>query len=96
MVHRVNDRNSYLRHCDELSVLNLRAMAAKTTMSTSINTSMELDRHSRDDSRDSWPREEEVPTSSKTDRLGWRFDSICASDLGGWLCKEDCYTKRAY
>jgi ankyrin repeat protein len=70
----------YLSHCDELSVLNLQAMAEKTTIPTCSNTSMELIRHSSEDSRDSRPGEMKVSESSKTDRLGWRFNSIYAID----------------
>lgn len=69
----------YLSHYDELSLLNLRAMAGKTTIPTGSNTCMELSCYLGKDSRDPCPREM-VSTSSETDRLGWRFNSIYAID----------------
>jgi ankyrin repeat protein len=70
---------SYLSHCDELSTLNLRAMAEKTTIPTGSDTSIELSCYSSQGYRDSRPGEK-VSTSSKTDRLGRRFNSIYAID----------------
>lgn len=70
----------YLSHCDELSILNLRAMAEKTTIPTGSNTSMELICYSSEDSQNPRPRKRKASTSPKIDRLGWKFNSIYAID----------------